>query len=158
MLIMTTLVTSASLFAEDEMTIAKEKQIQKNIQAKIIEIEKVNTLAELEEVVTEDCYSSLDKIDDEILRASADADCEAKVAELNHIGDVEVAKLIMVNDLQRFQQSAMLMFKLTSMTAEEMSNGYSDAYAMNLILLPFAVVIDVVALPFTFLGSLITGF
>ena len=64
------------------------------------------------------------------------------------------AKKVLISDLQKTQQARNLMFGFTRDTIDHMY-GPGD---LLVIWLPFAMIIDTALLPFTFVGSLLTGF
>tara|TARA_B100001971_G_scaffold129103_1_gene119022 strand:+ start:65551 stop:66036 length:486 start_codon:yes stop_codon:yes gene_type:complete len=152
--VFTALLTQSPAMAEDELSIAKEKKVQEAVEREIIRIESMESTPELVAYLENKCNEVAANNTTRELAPEIMNDCYSKIERLESVGDLEIAKKVLISDLQKTQQARNLMFGFTRDTIDHMY-GPGD---LLVIWLPFAMIIDTALLPFTFVGSLLTGF
>lgn len=145
-----TLLTSLSSFSqntESEKDILRNKMIQKNITKEISRLSSIDTRD-----ISIEAY--VEKFEAQCLKKAKDnveliQECEDKIETYFEISDVQTIIDIQISELQELQSSVIF-------TALVLFTGDTDEEA--LLLLPLAMAVDIITLPFFLIGSLFSIF
>lgn len=162
-IIFLSLLTLGNVSAESVTDVALEAKLQEAITKEIAKISKMSSIDEIVASISEGCETQISKAReagaDEKNLGVVSEDCEDKIKLISSL-DVETAKAGMIAELQEMQSSKNLLFFM-SISAAGCAAGetcYNGEEFFAYVLYPFALILDIVTLPVSFMISLMTGF
>lgn len=159
------LLSLTSMANESMSDIGKQKLLSQKISQAIVNLESMKDKVSLNQLLLKTEQSKNKKIAVLIEQGATIEQISVVEQKLNEeiqmykdIADVDTILDLQIAKLQEAQTSANFMFLATRVNVVYLLEGTAATVLFSMFLTPFAVALDIVTLPLTFLSSAVTGF